>query len=313
MRLLRFLRDDGITCTGILTERGIIDLQCAAEIFYDFDLPLTIQDILANASAQLDTLGAFTEAALDVADKMAALGEMDSPEWLLQADNVQFLPPIDTPHKIIGVGKNYADHAAELGGPPPDEYPMLFSKFSNALAAHGDTIPSPSYLQKLDYEAELAVIIGRAARDVFEDDALDYVFGYCNGNDISERALQNRTSQWLLGKTLDKSLPLGPFILTADAVPDPQALDIRCWVNGELRQNASTRDMTFSVARLISYMSQYMTLLPGDIIMTGTPAGVAAGMPNQPWLKTGDEIVVEITHLGRLSNRMGGTARLSGV
>jgi 2-keto-4-pentenoate hydratase/2-oxohepta-3-ene-1,7-dioic acid hydratase in catechol pathway len=139
---------------------------------------------------------------------------------------------------------------------------------------------------------------------VSEDSALDYVLGYSSANDLSARDLQFRTNQWMLGKTLDKFLPIGPYLVTADEVGDPQNLAIRCWLNGELRQNSTTGDMVFSVAYLVSYLSQYMTLEPGDIIVTGTPEGVILGMKEQVWVKPGDEIVVEVEKLGRLTNIM---------
>ncbi|MFP4324113.1 MAG: fumarylacetoacetate hydrolase family protein [Anaerolineales bacterium] len=309
MRLLRFERN-GEASTGILTPRGIVDLPRAADIFYDFDLPTSLDVVLTDMHAHLDTLSAFIEAALDVAVKMAALGESDEqgPTWLIPPGSVKLLSPLTAPQKIICVGKNYAEHATELGGDVP-EYPILFSKFNNTLNGHGGYMPYSSLLTQLDYEAELAVVIGLPARDVTPADALNYVFGYCNANDFTDRGLQKRTSQWTLGKSLDGALPLGPFVLTADELPDPQALELRCWVNGELRQQANTKQMVFPVAHLVSYISQYMSLLPGDVILTGTPAGVAAGMDPPPWLQSGDEIAVEISKLGRLVNRIGAAGR----
>ena len=150
----------------------------------------------------------------------------------------------------------------------------------------------------------MAVVIGKRARYVSEDKALDYVFGYCNANDLSARDLQKRTSQWLLGKTLDRFGPIGPYLVTADEVADPQSLDIHCWVNGTLRQNSNTADMIFPVRRLVSYISQYLELQHGDVILTGTPEGVVLGMTDKVWLKPGDEVIIEIGDLGRLKNVM---------
>ncbi len=155
-----------------------------------------------------------------------------------------------------------------------------------------------------DYEVELGVVIGTPARNVSEEDALDYVLGYVTSNDISVRDLQTRTSQWLLGKTLDNFLPVGPYLVTADEVGDPQHLGIKTWVNGEIRQDSSTGDMIFTVAQIISYISRYFTLEPGDLIVTGTPEGVAMGREDKPWLKPGDEVVVEVEKLGVLKNVM---------
>jgi 2-keto-4-pentenoate hydratase/2-oxohepta-3-ene-1,7-dioic acid hydratase in catechol pathway len=155
--------------------------------------------------------------------------------------------------------------------------------------------------RQYDYEVELGVVIGRRAAYVERDQALEYVLGYCTANDLSARDLQMRTSQWLLGKTLDGFCPVGPYIVTRDDVPDPQQLELKTWVNGELRQNSSTADMIFSVAEIVSYASQYMTLEPGDLIITGTPEGVILGMPEpRTWLKSGDEVTVEVQGLGRL-------------
>ena len=181
---------------------------------------------------------------------------------------------------------------------------MLFSKFNNTIAACGEPIPLPAGTEQADYEVELAVVIGRRARYVSEADALDTVFGYCVANDLSARDLQTPTSQWLLGKTPDKFLPIGPYLVTADEVPDPQNLQLRCWVNGDLRQNSNTADMIFTIAQIISYISQYFTLETGDLISTGTPEGVILGMAEKNWLKPGDEVSLEIEGLGKLSNVM---------
>jgi 2-keto-4-pentenoate hydratase/2-oxohepta-3-ene-1,7-dioic acid hydratase in catechol pathway len=184
--------------------------------------------------------------------------------------------------------------------------PILFSKFSNALTGHKNTVNLPKTAEKFDYEAELAVIIGKTAQYVDEEDALSYVFGYSIGNDLSARDLQMRTGQWLLGKTCDGFAPVGPYIVTTDELSDPNNLDVECKVNGEIRQKANTRDMIFNCAKIISYASQYMTLKPGDIILTGTPDGVILGYPNekQKWLEPGDEIKVSIGGIGTLSTTL---------
>jgi 2-keto-4-pentenoate hydratase/2-oxohepta-3-ene-1,7-dioic acid hydratase in catechol pathway len=148
------------------------------------------------------------------------------------------------------------------------------------------------------------VVIGRRTRYIPESEAIHHVFGYCNGNDLSARDLQTRTSQWLLGKTLDHFLPIGPYLVTADEVGDAQSLDVHCWLNGELRQNSNTKDMVFSVAQLISYLSQYLTLEPGDLISTGTPEGVILGMKTKNWLKPTDVVEIQVEGLGKLVNTM---------
>jgi 2-keto-4-pentenoate hydratase/2-oxohepta-3-ene-1,7-dioic acid hydratase in catechol pathway len=210
---------------------------------------------------------------------------------------------VGTPEKIICIGLNYKRHARETGMAVP-ETPVLFSKFNNTLAATGEPIPLPDNAIQYDYEVELGVVIGKEARYVSVDEAPGYVFGYFTVNDMSVRDLQFRTSQWLLGKTPDKFFPTAPYLVTADEVGDPQNLGLSCWVNGELRQNSNTSDMIFSVAECISYISQYMTLKPGDVISTGTPEGVVLGMTEKNWLKPGDEVTVEVEGLGKCTNRM---------
>ncbi len=221
--------------------------------------------------------------------------------------DLKIAPTVPNPSKIICVGLNYQKHAAESGMAEP-EYPLLFSKFNNSIAGDGDFVPMAEDWLQVDYEAELVVIIGKTAKNVTVDEALDYVLGYCNGNDLSERALQFRSGQWLLGKSLDGFMPIGKYLVTADEIPNPQDLRIRGWLNGELRQDSNTADMIFSVAEIISYASQFMTLQAGDIISTGTPEGVILGYApdEQQWMQVGDEYVVEIEGLGQLRNTMTG-------
>lgn len=207
---------------------------------------------------------------------------------------------VPRPDKIICIGFNYRRHAREAGIPIPTS-PVLFCKFINSVAASGDAVPLPSTAEQYDYEAELGVVIGRRAVDVSEQAALDYVWGYCNCNDLSARDLQSRTSQFTLGKILDGFLPVGPVLVSRDEVADPQNLAIRGWLNGELRQNSNTSDMIFSVAELVSYISRYVPLEPGDLIVTGTPEGVILGRDPKVWMKPGDIAEVEVEGLGRLT------------
>lgn len=267
---------------GIQTEQGIIDVRAAGG-----GLPDTIEAVLNGGEGALDKLRALAE----------------NPPAVLANESVQIGPCVPNPGKIICVGLNYARHAAESGATPPST-PILFSKFNNSIAGPGDEVPLPANALEYDYEAELVVVMGRTARDVSEDEALDYVFGYCTGNDISARDLQMRTSQWLLGKTLDKFMPIGPYLVTADEVGDPQNLNLKCWLNGELRQDSNTADMIFSVAQIVSYASRYMTLEAGDIISTGTPEGVILGMNPKVWMKPGDTVTIEVEKLGKLTNVM---------
>jgi 2-keto-4-pentenoate hydratase/2-oxohepta-3-ene-1,7-dioic acid hydratase in catechol pathway len=203
--------------------------------------------------------------------------------------------------KIVCVGMNYRDHAEEAGLEVP-ERPILFAKWPNALVGPGEPIVLPGFTSELDYEAELGVVIGRRARDLDAAESLDAVAGYVCVNDVSARELQFQDGQWTRGKSLDTFCPVGPRLVPAADVPDPQALGIRCRVNGELLQDSSTAHMVFSVAELIAYASRGMTLEPGDLIATGTPAGVGFTRNPPVFLRPGDEVTVEIDGVGVLTN-----------
>lgn len=257
--------------------------------------------ILKNEQVALTDIGAdeFYTQGLDALSRLEQTNRND----LRPLQQLQPAPVVPNPGKILCVGLNYQSHVYESGHQMPEQ-PVLFGKFNNALAADGEAIPVPAQWNQIDYEAELAVIIGRKARNVGETEALDYVLGYSCAVDFSERSLQYRTSQWLLGKTPDGFFPLGPYLVTADEIPDPQQLRIRGWYNGELRQDSHTSKMIFTVAEIIAYASRYMTLYPGDVLSTGTPEGVIKGMEDQQYMRPGDEFVVEIDKIGRLSNRL---------
>lgn len=276
MKLLNFYHNNEIRL-GIKTDKGVIDVAAAAQ-----NAPTSIDAVLAGGLESLKNISAST---------------------LLDESQLRYAPCVTNPGKIICIGLNYRRHAEETNAPIP-EVPIVFSKFSNALAAAGEDIPLPAKSEKCDYEVELGVMIGKTAYNVSQAQALDYVFGYFTANDLSARDFQLRTSQWLLGKTPDKFMPVGPYLVTADEVGNPQNLFLKCWVNGELRQDSNTADMIFSVAEIVSYLSQHFTLQPGDVILTGTPSGVILGMKDASWLKPGDEVVVEVEKLGRLSSRM---------
>jgi 2-keto-4-pentenoate hydratase/2-oxohepta-3-ene-1,7-dioic acid hydratase in catechol pathway len=219
-------------------------------------------------------------------------------------DKIQFLPIIGNPEKIICIGLNYFSHLEESKQDVP-ESPVIFSKYNNSLEAHGNAIKIPNSVKQLDYEGELGIVIGRTAANVDPKNALDYVYGYFAANDLSARDLQFRTSQWLLGKSGDGFFPCGPFITTADEIEDPNNLDITTIVNGEIRQNSNTSKMIFRCDYLVSYLSRYFTLKPGDIISTGTPEGVILGLPQEDrqWIRKDDVIEVNIQDIGTLSNR----------
>ena len=285
MKLLTFVTDDGLKL-GVKSESGVV------EIPSEESWPRTMEELIAGGDRMIDRIDEYVRSAIEVGE-------------LRREEELTFGPCVPSPGKIICVGLNYREHAAESQMSIP-EYPVLFNKFNNSIAAHGETIPLPSYVKEGDYEVELAIVIGRTASGVARDKALDHVFGYCIANDLSSRDLQFRTNQWLLGKSLDRFCPIGPYLVTADEVGDPNSLELSCWLNGEIRQQSNTSDMIFYCDELVSYISDYITLNPGDVILTGTPQGVIFGYPPEKrvWLKDGDEIAMEIDKLGRLENRM---------
>lgn len=280
---------DGDTL-GLKTERGILNVAEASRVFR-IKAPTDIQAVIEGADcAPLVRLAA------------AALIDKRGKSVLVPESRARFSPAVPRPGKIICVGLNYRQHARETGNPIPP-VPILFNKYNNALVGHRGRIRLPTKVSsKFDYEVELVVVIGRQARDVPEEKALSYVFGYANGNDFSARDLMRATSQLMLGKTCDGFAPLGPYVVSADQIADPQNLKIATYVNGEQRQNSNTSDMIYSCAHIVSYCSRHMTLLPGDIIYTGTPQGVILGYPpeKQVWLKAGDKVVTEVEKCGAL-------------
>lgn len=223
-------------------------------------------------------------------------------EETVSLDKVELLPPIPNPTKVICIGLNYGDYA-RAGNLTPPTRPLVFAKFPSALIGDGrEIVWSPKLATQVDYEAELVVVIGKPARNVPKKDALSYIFGYTCGNDISARDLQNSDVQWVRSKSLDTFAPLGPWLVTADEIPDPQNLAIRCTVNDKVVQESSTREMIFGVASLIEFLTQSFTLVPGDLIFSGTPAGVGAFRNPPLFLGDGDRVVVEVQGIGRLAN-----------
>ncbi len=214
-----------------------------------------------------------------------------------------FNAPIEGMEKVICIGTNYADHAREMGGEPP-EIPVVFNKFPSTIIGPGQEIALPSISQKVDFEAELVVVIGKQGKNIPPESAMDYVFGYCCGNDISARDWQKGRpgGQWLLGKTFDTFAPIGPMIVTRDEIQDPHKLAIQLRLNGDTMQSSNTDQLIFSIDFLISHISKFATLKPGDLIFTGTPAGVGAGRTPALFLKPGDQLEVEIEGLGVLKN-----------
>ncbi|GIV77334.1 fumarylacetoacetate hydrolase family protein [Litorilinea aerophila] len=218
-------------------------------------------------------------------------------------DQVRLLAPILNPSKVVAIGLNYMDHVRESGGQVPT-LATMFAKYPSAIIGPGDEIRwDPELTSKVDFEAELAVVIGKKAKGVAEEDAYDYIAGYMNCHDVSARDLQlEKGDQWIMGKSLDTFCPLGPYLVTRDEIPDPHNLAIRCEVNGVAYQNSSTKELIFKIPYLIAYLSRGITLLPGDVITTGTPDGVGAFRNPPVFLKHGDVVTVEVEGLGRLTN-----------
>ena len=281
MKLVQFWKNNKVAL-GIQTERGIVDVAAEA-----------VRRGITAPATMMEAIGFDLKVLEQLAVKPVCFAEGSAAPVVTGCD------------KILCIGLNYLQHAKECNLPIPAA-PVLFNKFSNALAADGDEVRlMPDYVE-YDYEAELVVVMGKPARNVTEEDALDYVFGYTCGNDLSTRDLQFvRSNQWVLSKTFDGFAPIGPCVVTADSI-DPDNLRIGSVVNGEVRQDSNTSDMIFSVAQIIADLSKHFTLLPGDLIFTGTPQGVMHGYPadQKNWLKPGDQVDIIIENIGTLHNTM---------
>jgi len=230
-----------------------------------------------------------------------ALTQANERGWLVRSEDAYWLAPVPRPGKLICIGLNYRDHAAESNMPIP-ERPVVFSKFATAVIAPGEPVVLPTISSQVDYEAELAVVIGRRARNVRSSQALDYVLGYTCFNDISARDFQFADGQWQRGKSCDTFAPMGPTIVTADTVPDPHKLSIKLVLNGKTMQDSNTDQFIFGVPELIEFLSQTITLEPGDVIATGTPPGVGFARKPPVFLKPGDKMEVVIESVGWLNN-----------
>jgi 2-keto-4-pentenoate hydratase/2-oxohepta-3-ene-1,7-dioic acid hydratase in catechol pathway len=285
MRLLSYDGDDGDGRLAVGVSGAIIaDVEALLG-----DGPWTMARLLGDIPRNLERLRSATAAGTLSAERPIA--------------TQRILPPVTRPGKIVAVGRNYREHAAEEAAALPSE-PLLFAKLPSALIGDGAMVTWPAALTtQVDYEAELAVVIGRRARNVPVERALDYVLGYSCLNDISARDLQVRDGQWTRAKGLDGFCPMGPWVVTADEIPDPGVLRVRCRVNGDLRQDASTAELVHGVAELVEYCSQSFTLEPGDVIATGTPGGVGAFRDPPVFLADGDTVEVEIERVGTLTNR----------
>lgn len=260
-----------------------------------------VADWLTRTSSTLEVISRGPEALADVNALLDfQAGSKQSVVTAYHEDQIEFLPAV-YPSKILAIGRNYADHALEGGGEPP-KAPLIFAKLANALSAHNAPIVLPTVSETIDWEAELAVVIGRRAKRVSEAEALDHVFGYTLMNDVTARDLQRKDGQWTRGKGLDTFAPLGPFITTRDEIADVQNLKIEGLLDGEVTQSSNTSKMIFSIAYLVSYISQDITLEPGDIISSGTPEGVGFFRNPPVLLKPGDVCEVRVESVGTLRN-----------
>jgi 2-keto-4-pentenoate hydratase/2-oxohepta-3-ene-1,7-dioic acid hydratase in catechol pathway len=279
MRLVTF-EAEGKVRPGVLTNsNGIFDLSAAG-------FNTTLEVIEASVAGR---------------DKIEKFIDESAPDTAFSLSTVRLLAPIPRPRKLICVGLNYRDHANETGSEIPD-VPTIFNKFATAVIAPGDNIVLPKVSKSPDYEAEFAFVIGRGGRHIQEDNWKDHVFGYTIVNDVSARDYQRATTQWLMGKTFDTFAPMGPWIVTADKIADPHALDISLEINGEILQNSNTRELIFKIPDLLAFLSSVFTLEPGDIVSTGTPAGVGVARNPPRFLQPGDEVVVKIPAIGELRN-----------
>jgi len=278
MKLVTFSYQ-GVSRVGAVVGNAVVDSLGQAGI------PQTMLEFLAAGEAALMALQAL----------------IDSQQQRLVLSDVKLMAPVPRPGKFLGVGLNYADHIAETALEKP-EYPTFFTKQSTCVIAQGEAIHVPKVSEKLDYEVELAFVVGKRCRHVSLDDAHKVIAGYTLVNDVSVRDWQFRSPTWTLGKSFDTHGPMGPWIVTADEISDPHNLNVKTWIGEELRQSSNTQHMIFNCYEMIAYLTQAMTLEPGDVIATGTPSGVGVKMKPRGYMQAGQTVKIEIEHIGSLVN-----------
>jgi 2-keto-4-pentenoate hydratase/2-oxohepta-3-ene-1,7-dioic acid hydratase in catechol pathway len=289
-KILAIKNADGIDTMGVVTPKGVIDIRAVARKL-NIKAPYTLEGLLHSGNADA------VQQVIDGADK--------SQVAYLDESKIKHGQLFKNPSQIICIGLNYSEHVAETGMNLP-KVPILFNKYNNALAGHNCVIklPPKEVSYKFDYETEMLIVVGKKMRNVPMEKTLDYVAGYCTSHDFSARDLQLETPsvQWMIGKTLDNFGPIGPYFVSADQVKDPNDLSVQTWVNGEMRQNSNTKYFIHNTQKILSYISTFWALNPGDVIYTGTPSGVIIGMPKekQVWLKAGDKIKSKVGELGTL-------------
>jgi 2-keto-4-pentenoate hydratase/2-oxohepta-3-ene-1,7-dioic acid hydratase in catechol pathway len=299
LKIVAFTHRDGAPRVGALLENG--------QSVLDFTSPAAAIPQPKHALEAYDLAGAFLREARSLttrAQEKRELERLRAAGAVLARKDVQLLAPVPRPGKILCIGLNYRDHAAESNSALP-ERPLLFSKFPTCTLAPGGTIRIPRGCENLDYEAELGVVIGKRAARVPAAKALEHVLGYVNFNDVSARDFQFKDGQWQRGKSCDTFAPFGEFIATTDEIPDPHKLKIRLRLNGQTMQDSSTEQLIFGIPKLIESLSEHVTLEPGDVIATGTPPGVGFARKPPVWMKAGDKVEVEIDGLGVLANVVG--------
>lgn len=297
MKLISY-RKDGRESIGVVVDERVVDINAGLALLGTSGILVhDMVHLLEQGDGALQTIRQMVQAY----QQLLASDSADAQAVSFPLSEVTILPPVTRPQKILAIGANYRAHCAESGMPVPQK-PIVFVKVTSALTAHGEAIVYPRITQELDYEGELAVIIGKRARHVPEEDAMQYIAGYTIMNDVSARDLQRTEGQWSRAKGCDTFAPCGPWLVTADEIADPHNLTIETRVNGEVRQHASTGDMIFPIPFLIAYITSAMTLMPGDIITTGTSAGVGVYRQPKGLLQPGDEVSIRIEGIGELRN-----------
>jgi len=308
MKLVTFSREGMTHRVGAIVNDEIIDLHVAYKSLLASEGKIRAQQI-ADAFVPADMTGFLQggKESLELAQNAidyAVENKTDNGYRLVyDLNEVKVEAPVPVPGKMICVGHNYREHILEMKRELPS-YPVVFAKFANTVIGPQDDIPFYPISEQLDYEAEFAFVIGKRARNVSQEEALEYIAGYTIANDVTYRDLQRRTLQWLQGKTVEGSAPMGPWLVTSDELRDPAGLEVVLTVNGEERQRSNTANLVFSVQYLVEFLSNLMTLEPGDVILTGTPGGVGVARDPQVFLKDGDVVKIEIDKIGALENRV---------
>ncbi|MDM5333275.1 fumarylacetoacetate hydrolase family protein [Ureibacillus composti] len=307
MKLINFTVA-GHTRAGAIVDDKVIDLNYAYQAQLKAEGKYRYEEIahafVPNNTDELYQGGKESlQLAQNAIDFILANPESFDKQVIYNREEVKVEAPVGRPGKIICVGHNFRKHIQEMGRELPS-HPVIFAKFANTILGPDDAIPFYPISEQLDYEAEFTFVIGKQARNVSEEDALDYVAGYTITNDVTYRDIQRRTLQWLQGKTVDGSAPMGPYLVTADEIGDPSGLSMVLKVNGEVRQSTNTDDFVFNVPKLVSFLSGLMTLEPGDVVLTGTPGGVGVAMNPPQFLKDGDVVTIEVDKIGSLENKV---------